>query len=64
MNQVSFYVWFAELSVPLMPGLNPFMNQVSFYVSTPDSVIKCPHYRLNPFMNQVSFYQRTPKLQE
>ena len=37
-------------------GLNPFMNQVSFYTYT-SSTMCTPHCRsLNPFMNQVSFY--------
>ena len=33
MNQVSFYLRLPLIQTATLPSLNPFMNQVSFYVS-------------------------------
>ena len=37
-------------------GLNPFMNQVYFYIFTKTAKMVDGYNRLNPFMNQVYFY--------
>ena len=39
-----------------MPRLNPFENQVYFYVKVPTSYMVKIGKRLNPFENQVYFY--------
>ena len=57
MNQVSFYTVVKEDDGGHAIGLNPFMNQVSFYTSNETIDIRLVVQRgLNPFMNQVSFY--------
>ena len=57
MNQVYFYRYRLEWDASdARRGLNPFMNQVYFYILQRGyRQVVC--LRLNPFMNQVYFYE-------
>ena len=55
MNQVYFYPTGCGKSSLIRQGLNPFMNQVYFYVAVGALSVLSMKTGLNPFMNQVYF---------